>query len=266
MPTQLNSKWLKRMLWVWVTERSGGRAGFTQGCHQRLFSSICSLGLCGTSIILGWVSLMVTKKMQQFRASQPHIIPSKVRERATFQNLLQKRIRETGVTYFINASSQCPPMLHQTKPDHLYIPEPIPTGREIFCADGLCTKKDGVTQIGLDKAWTISPGLHGCTERKRDERVLGRWSVTEDYISFLGQPHPMGDSRQPFLQLKCLSLPDNIRIRPNVMMPFIFWTYGKAFRFIPQKFHLSRLSQLVVIQTENRKPLPTQLDWVRSPA
>lgn len=117
VPTQLNSKWLKRMLWVWVTERSGGRAGFIQRCHQRLFSSICSLGLCGTSIILGWVSLMVTKKMQQFRASQPHIIPSKVRERAGFQNLLQKRIRETGVTYSINASSQCPPMLHQTKPD-----------------------------------------------------------------------------------------------------------------------------------------------------
>lgn len=35
---KLKSRWLKRILQVWVAERSGGRAEFVQGCHQGLGS------------------------------------------------------------------------------------------------------------------------------------------------------------------------------------------------------------------------------------
>ena len=60
--------------------------------------------------------------------------------------------------------------------------------------DHIHRKKDGVAQIGFDNSWTISPWPHGCTGRRRDGQELGRRSVTEDDISFHGQPHSMGDS------------------------------------------------------------------------
>lgn len=82
-------------------------------------------------------------------------------------------------------------------------------------------KKDGVTQIGLDNSWTISLGPHGYKGRRRDGQELGRWSVTEDDISFHGQPHSIGDSHKPFILLKSC-LPDDISIHHNIRVSFIF--------------------------------------------
>lgn len=101
---KLNSRWLKGMLWVWVTERRGGRAGFIQGRHRGLgFSYLSSWPLWyqyhprvgvphsgkKDAAVLGFISTHYT--MQGKRE-------------AGFQNLLQK----SQVPYFTEASNQYP--------------------------------------------------------------------------------------------------------------------------------------------------------------
>lgn len=70
--------------------------------------------------------------------------------------------------------------------------------------------------------------------------------MIEDNISILGQPHPMKDSDKSSLQLKSLSLPSNVSIHHNVMVPFILWANSKGFSFIPRIFHFIELSPLIL--------------------
>lgn len=61
---KLNSKRLKRMLWVHVTERLRGRAGLIQGRHQGLFPPSVPLTFVVSVPSLEWVSLWWPKRVQ----------------------------------------------------------------------------------------------------------------------------------------------------------------------------------------------------------